>query len=89
MQIPSNVAFIYAGGPLMLGLIAVGWGLVASSMAAVHNTATFLTVRFLLGIAEAGTVPGEPRVAMMAAAVTAAPVSTAVVAAQPAALSTC
>lgn len=61
VQIPSNVAFIYAGGPLMLGLIAVGWGLVASSMAAVHNTATFLTVRFLLGIAEAGTVPGEPR----------------------------
>lgn len=42
----------------MLGCIAVGWGLVASSMAAVTNTSTFLTVRFLLGIAEAGTVPG-------------------------------
>jgi ACS family tartrate transporter-like MFS transporter len=58
MQIPSNVSFIYLGGPLMLGCIAVGWGLVASSMAAVTNTSTFLTVRFLLGIAEAGTVPG-------------------------------
>lgn len=43
----------------MLGLIAVCWGVVAASMAAVHNTASFLTVRFLLGIAEAGTVPGK------------------------------
>jgi hypothetical protein len=43
----------------MLGLIAVCWGIVAASMAAVSSTPAFLTVRFLLGIAEAGTVPGE------------------------------
>lgn len=43
----------------MLGLIAVSWGIVAASMAAVNSRAAFLTVRFLLGIAEAGTVPGR------------------------------
>lgn len=59
VQIPSNVSFIYLGGPLMLGCIAVSWGLVAASMAAVSNTSSFLAVRFLLGIAEAGTVPGR------------------------------
>lgn len=52
--------FIYLGGPLMLGAIAIAWGLVAASMAAVSNTSSFLAVRFLLGIAEAGTVPGKP-----------------------------
>lgn len=59
LQIPSNVVFIYLGGPLMLGAIAIAWGLVAASMAAVSNTSSFLAVRFMLGIAEAGTVPGK------------------------------
>jgi MFS family permease len=68
LQIPSNVCFIYLGGPLMLGLIAVCWGIVAASMAAVSSTPAFLTVRFLLGIAEAGTVPGEQQHAAAAAA---------------------
>lgn len=43
----------------MLGLIAVSWGLVAGSMAAVNSSGGFLAVRFLLGVAEAGTVPGN------------------------------
>jgi ACS family tartrate transporter-like MFS transporter len=58
VQIPSNVCFIFLGGPNMLGAIAVSWGIIAASMAAVNSTSSFLAVRFMLGIAEAGTVPG-------------------------------
>lgn len=49
----------------MLGLISVGWGIIAATMAAVTGRSSFLAVRFLLGIAEAGTVPGEMQAGMI------------------------
>ena len=42
----------------MDGRIAITWGLVASAMALVSGKRSFLLVRFLLGVAEAGLFPG-------------------------------
>lgn len=57
-EIPSNVLLERVGARLWIGRIAITWGLVASAMALVEGQATFLAVRFLLGIAEAGLFPG-------------------------------
>ncbi|HEX4369584.1 MAG TPA: MFS transporter [Rhodopila sp.] len=57
-EIPSNLILERIGARLWIGRIAITWGLIASCMALVGGQTSFLTVRFLLGIAEAGLFPG-------------------------------
>lgn len=53
MQIPANMALSRVGGRRWLASICVAWGLVAACFAAINSTAAFLTLRTLLGVAEA------------------------------------
>ena len=55
---PSNVLLERAGARLWIARIMVTWGLVAGSMAFITGPVSFLTLRFLLGVAEAGFFPG-------------------------------
>jgi len=53
-QIPANIACLALGPRCWLPIILVAWGVVAACFAAVNSTAAFLTLRLLLGVAEAG-----------------------------------
>jgi MFS transporter, ACS family, tartrate transporter len=57
-EIPSNVALCRFGARRWIARILVSWGFVACLMALVQNSAQFIGLRFLLGIAEAGFYPG-------------------------------
>ncbi|WIA18822.1 hypothetical protein OEZ85_003503 [Tetradesmus obliquus] len=57
-QVPCNILFLFAGGPVLLGVIAIAWGVAAAAQAAINGRTSFLLVRLFLGVAEAGTVPG-------------------------------
>jgi MFS transporter, ACS family, tartrate transporter len=57
-EIPSNLILERIGARLWIGRIAITWGLIASGMALVTGQTSFLIVRFLLGVAEAGLFPG-------------------------------
>ncbi|KAF8056438.1 ttuB [Scenedesmus sp. PABB004] len=58
MQVPANMVMTKIGGPIWLGTIALLWGVVATCFAAIRNVHTFLALRFLLGLFEAGALPG-------------------------------
>jgi MFS family permease len=51
-------ALDFFGGPLWMSFICFAWGVVAASFAGIRNQSTFLALRFLLGIFEAGAFPG-------------------------------
>ncbi|RZS85009.1 MFS transporter [Pigmentiphaga kullae] len=57
-EVPSNVILEKVGARLWIARIMVTWGLISAAMAFVSGTASFLTLRFLLGVAEAGFLPG-------------------------------
>lgn len=57
-EVPSNIILGRVGAPLWISRIMVTWGLVTIAMLLVHNKTSFYTMRFLLGIAEAGFYPG-------------------------------
>lgn len=57
-EVPSNVLLHKLGARLWLSRIMVTWGLASASMSLVTSPAGFYFVRILLGIAEAGFVPG-------------------------------
>jgi MFS transporter, ACS family, tartrate transporter len=57
-EIPSNIALCRFGARRWIARILVSWGFVACLMALVQNSAQFIGLRFLLGIAEAGFYPG-------------------------------
>jgi len=57
-EIPSNLILEQIGARRWIGRIAITWGLAASAMALVSGERSFLFVRFLLGVAEAGLFPG-------------------------------
>jgi len=57
-EVPSNLILEKVGARRWIGRIAISWGLVASAMAFVSGETSFLLVRFLLGVAEAGLFPG-------------------------------
>ena len=56
--IPSAVAAERVGARWWLFATLFAWGLLSSATAFVHDTAGFYAVRFLLGAAEAGFLPG-------------------------------
>ncbi|MCU1386253.1 MAG: major facilitator superfamily 1 [Acidobacteria bacterium] len=57
-EIPSNVILAKVGARLWIARIMITWGLVSSAMMFVHSASGFYTLRFLLGLAEAGFFPG-------------------------------
>jgi MFS transporter, ACS family, tartrate transporter len=57
-EVPSNLALQRVGARIWIARIMTSWGIVATAMALVHNEASFYTLRFLLGVAEAGFFPG-------------------------------
>src|SRR5499426_3079667 len=57
-EVPSNVILEKIGARIWIARIMVTWGLVSGAMAFATGPASFLTLRFLLGVAEAGFFPG-------------------------------
>lgn len=57
-EIPSNLVMQKVGARRWLARIAITWGLVTMGMAFVGVIWSFYTLRFLLGVAEAGLFPG-------------------------------
>ena len=58
LEIPSNYVMFRIGARKWLSRIAVSWGIVAALHALVVDFPTFALARVLLGIAEAGLLPG-------------------------------
>src|SRR5262249_49034631 len=57
-EVPSNLILARVGARRWIARIAITWGLLACGMAWVRTPAQFYTMRFLLGVAEAGFFPG-------------------------------
>ena len=57
-EVPSNLAMEKFGARIWIARIMISWGIVSAFMAAVVGPYSFYTVRFLLGMAEAGFFPG-------------------------------
>lgn len=57
-QVPANLILRRIGARAWLSIIMACWGLISAGTALVSNETTFVTARFLLGIAEAGYFPG-------------------------------
>ena len=58
LEVPSNLMLHRFGARVWIARILLSWGLVATLMAFVWNAGSFYTLRFLLGVAEAGFLPG-------------------------------
>ena len=58
LEVPSNLALHRFGARRWIARIMVTWGLVASALAFVPSEGWLYTLRFLLGVAEAGFFPG-------------------------------
>lgn len=57
-EIPSNIVLQRVGPSKWITFLAVAWGLVATTQAFCTNKASFYATRFLLGVFEAGYIPG-------------------------------
>ena len=57
-EFPSNLLLKRFGARFWLARIAITWGLVASAFAFVADDTSFIILRFLLGVTEAGLFPG-------------------------------
>src|SRR5262245_59784337 len=57
-EIPSNLILVRVGARRWLARIMVTWGALAVAMMWVRSPMSFYVVRFLLGVAEAGFLPG-------------------------------
>ena len=57
-EVPSNLIMHRVGARLWMFRIMLTWGLISMAMAWVHTPFSFYMLRFLLGLAEAGFVPG-------------------------------
>jgi ACS family tartrate transporter-like MFS transporter len=57
-EVPSNVIMEKVGARLWIARIMISWGLLAAATAFVTGTNSFAVLRFLLGVAEAGFLPG-------------------------------
>jgi len=57
-EVPSNILLYRIGARVWLSRIMVTWGLVSASMMFAHDETTFIILRFLLGVSEAGFFPG-------------------------------
>ncbi len=57
-EVPSNLIMEKVGARLWIARIMISWGLLAAATAFVTGTTSFAVLRFLLGLAEAGFLPG-------------------------------
>ncbi|ALE78780.1 MFS transporter [Pseudonocardia sp. AL041005-10] len=57
-EVPSNIVLHRVGARRWIARIMVSWGLISGMMALANSPATFYLLRFLLGVAEAGFIPG-------------------------------
>jgi ACS family tartrate transporter-like MFS transporter len=57
-EVPSNLVMVRAGARRWLARIMITWGIVSSGSAFVSGPTGFYLARFLLGVAEAGFIPG-------------------------------
>lgn len=57
-EVPSNLILKRVGARTWLARIMVTWGLISAAVMFAHTEAIFYTLRFLLGVAEAGFYPG-------------------------------
>ena len=57
-QLPANAALARIGARRWLACVMLAWGLCSTCTAFVTDTVSFVGIRFLLGVAEAGYFPG-------------------------------
>lgn len=57
-EVPSNLMLVRFGARKWLARIMISWGIIAAGMALVEGPVSLAIVRTLLGMAEAGFVPG-------------------------------
>jgi ACS family tartrate transporter-like MFS transporter len=57
-EVPSNLALHRVGGRRWIARIMLSWSLLAGAMAFIQGPIGFYSLRFLLGVAEAGFFPG-------------------------------
>jgi ACS family tartrate transporter-like MFS transporter len=57
-EIPSNLALVKFGARRWLARIMFSWGLLSMAMALASGVTSFMILRFLVGVAEAGFFPG-------------------------------
>jgi ACS family tartrate transporter-like MFS transporter len=57
-EVPSNVILEKTGARIWIARIMLTWGIISAASALAVGPASFLTIRFLLGAAEAGFFPG-------------------------------
>jgi ACS family tartrate transporter-like MFS transporter len=57
-QVPANLFLAHIGARRWIGCIVMAWGALSAAGALVQDPSTFFALRFLLGVAEAGFVPG-------------------------------
>jgi MFS family permease len=57
-EVPSNLILHKVGARRWIARIMVTWAIVSASMALTQSTTVFYILRFLLGVAEAGFLPG-------------------------------
>ena len=57
-EVPSNLIMEKVGARIWIARIMILWGLIAAGMAFVNGVQSFLAMRILLGIGEAGFFPG-------------------------------
>jgi MFS transporter, ACS family, tartrate transporter len=57
-EVPSNLILERVGARIWMARIMLTWGLISSGMMFVKSPVSFYTLRFLLGVAEAGFFPG-------------------------------
>ncbi|MGV1988228.1 MFS transporter [Agrobacterium sp. 22-221-1] len=88
-EVPSNLILNKVGARIWIARVMITWGIVSGAMALVQGTTSFYTLRFLLGVAEAGFFPGiilylsywfpaRRRAAVTAMFMAAAPLATAI-----------
>lgn len=58
MQYPANYCLLRLGAPTWLCLMTAAWSICSACLAAVRNAQQFALVMALLGIAQAGYLPG-------------------------------
>ena len=58
LEIPSNLMLVRFGARAWIARLAITWGLAAVTLALARDAASFAALRFLLGAAEAGLIPG-------------------------------
>jgi ACS family tartrate transporter-like MFS transporter len=57
-EVPSNMVLQRTSARLWIARIMISWGIISGLMATVTGPVSFLVLRFLLGVAEAGFFPG-------------------------------